>query len=644
MTGNAATATLDTALAHAEALLRRDPVLAEEQAREILRVMPGQPRALALRGRAFAAQGQAGEAVAALREALAREPDLAPAWRLLGEQLLLLGDEAGADAAQARAIRASTTDPRLRQAANALCDGDLPVAERLLKAHLKAEPTDVAAIRMLAELAGRIGRFADAEALLRRAIELAPGFAPARFNLATVLYRDGRAAAALVELDRLMAQDPDNPAYRNLAAVALTKGGDLAQAIGHFEKALERQPDLTKVWLSYGHALKTLGRQADSVSAYRRAIALEPGFGEAWWSLANLKTVHLDDTDIAAMEAALPALPADGEDRFHLHFALGKAHEDAARHEQAFAHYAEGNRLRLALVPHDPDAVNGRVDRTIALFTPAFFAAHAGQGAEAADPIFVLGMPRSGSTLIEQILASHPLVEGTQELPDIQMMATRLAGEDDAYPERLADLAPERLRALGEEFLERTRAERRTDRPFFIDKMPNNWLHAGFIRLILPNARIVDARRHPLACGFSNFKQHFARGQSFAYDLTHMGRYYADYARLMAHFDAAAPGMVHRVHYEAMIADTETEVRRLLDHLGLPFDPACLRFHETERAVRTASSEQVRRPIYREGLDQWRHFAAWLGPLERVLEAEIRDYPLADQTHAASQHDNLTNV
>jgi tetratricopeptide (TPR) repeat protein len=640
MTGNAApTATLDAALAHADVLLRRDPVLAEEQAREILRVIPGHPRALALRGRAFAAQGRPGEAVAVLREAVAREPDLAPAWRLLGEQLLLLGDEAGADAAQARAIRAATTDPRLRQAANALCDGDLPVAERLLKTHLKAEPTDVAAIRMLAELAGRIGRFADAEALLCRAIELAPGFAPARFNLATVLYRDGRAAAALVELDRLMADDPDNPAYRNLAAVALTKGGDLTQAIGHFEKALERQPDLAKVWLSYGHALKTVGRQADSVSAYRRAIALEPGFGEAWWSLANLKTVRLDDIDIAAMEATLPALPAEGEDRFHLHFALGKAHEDAGRYAQAFAHYAKGNRLRLALVPHDPDTVSQRVDRTIALFTPACLAAHAGQGAEAADPIFVLGMPRSGSTLIEQILASHPLVEGTQELPDIQMMATRLAGEDDAYPERLAEMAPERLRALGEEFLDRTRAERRTARPFFIDKMPNNWLHAGFIRLILPQAKIVDARRHPLACGFSNFKQHFARGQSFAYDLTHMGRYYADYARLMAHFDAAAPAMVHRVHYEAMIADTETEVRRLLDHLGLPFDPACLRFHETERAVRTASSEQVRRPIYREGLDQWRHFAPWLGPLEQVLAPEIDHYPFTVQAHAASQHD-----
>ncbi|PZU46870.1 MAG: hypothetical protein DI568_10925 [Sphingomonas sp.] len=623
----APTGTLDAALAHAGQLLRENPALAEQQAREILRVLPHSAAAKLLLGQALAATGQSDLAVRALGEAVRGAPNSAVAWRTLAEQLLLRGDEAGSDRAQAQAIRASVSDPRLREAAIALAQGNLPVAEKLLKAHLKADPTDVAAIRMLAELAGRIGRYPDAEALLRRAIELAPGFAPARFNLATVLYRGGRADEALTELDRLIGEEPENPAYRNLAAVALTRTGDLDVALTHFEKALARQPGLTKVWLSYGHALKTLGRQGDSVAAYRRAIALEPGFGEAWWSLANLKTIRFEPGDLAAMERALADERVQGEDRFHLHFALGKALEDAKRFEPAFRHYAEGNRLRLEAVPHDPAKISERVARSIGLFTPALLRSKAGLGCPAPDPIFILGMPRAGSTLVEQILASHPLVEGTQELPDIQMMATRLGGEVDAYPELLADLPPERLRALGEEYLARTRPQRRTDRPYFIDKMPNNWLHTGFIRLILPNAKIIDARRHPLACCFANFKQHFARGQAFAYSLEHMARYYADYVRLMAHFDHTAPGAVHRVIYEQMVDDTEAQVRALLSYLGLPFDPACLRFHETERAVRTASSEQVRRPIYRDGVEQWQNFEPWLGPLKQALAPEIAAWP-----------------
>ncbi|TPE62685.1 tetratricopeptide repeat protein [Sandaracinobacter neustonicus] len=623
----APTGTLETALAHAARLLGENPAMAEQQAREILRVVPHSGAAKLLLGQALAAGGQPDLAVRALGEAVRAMPDSAVAWRTLAEQLLLLGDEAGSDRAQAEAIRASVNDPRLRDAAVALARGDLPVAEKALKAHLKADPTDVAAIRMLAELAARIGRYPDSEALLRRAIELAPGFAPARFNLATVLYRGGRAEEALIELDRLMAEEPENPAYRNLAAVALTRTGDLDVALVHFEKALARQPGLTKVWLSYGHALKTLGRQADSVAAYRRAIALEPGFGEAWWSLANLKTVRFEPADLATMQQALADEQVQGEDRFHLHFALGKALEDAKQFEPAFRHYEQGNRLRLEAVPHDPAKLSERVERTIRLFTTEFLQSRVGQGCAAPDPIFILGMPRAGSTLVEQILASHPQVEGTQELPDIQMMATRLGGEADAYPELLASLPPDRLRALGEEFMERTRPQRRTDRPFFIDKMPNNWLHTGFIRLILPNAKIIDARRHPLACCFANYKQHFARGQSFAYSLEHMAGYYRDYARLMAHVDRVAPGAVHRVIYERMVDDTEAQVRALLAYLGLPFDPACLRFHETERAVRTASSEQVRRPIYRDGVEQWQNFEPWLGPLKQALQAEIAGWP-----------------
>jgi len=623
------TGTLSIALAHARTLLDRAPILAEEQTREILKVVPNHPETLTVRGRALAALGRTVEAIEVLRQAVRRDPESAEAWRALGDQHILSGEGAAADAAYAQQIRCSVRDPKLRRAAIALCENDLPVAERILKDHLKVFPTDVAAIRMLAELAARIGRYRDSENLLNRAVELAPSFAPARFNLATILYRSGQTPRALEELETLMAADPESATYRNLAAAALGRIGDVAKAIEHYEVILARLPRAEKIWMSYGHSLKTFGRQADSIAAYRRCIALEPGFGEAWWSLANLKTVKLDAADIAAMEQALAGDRISAEDRYHLHFALGKAHEDAGDVAAAFAAYAAGNRLRAAELDYDPDATTSLVDRSIATFTPAFLASRAGKGCDAPDPIFILGMPRAGSTLVEQILSSHPLIEGTQELPDIQRLARRLGAEErpSVYPSSFNDGAGNKLREWGEEFIESTRIHRKTDRPFFIDKMPNNWAHLGLILQILPNAKIVDARRHPIGCCFSNFKQHFARGQGFSYDLVAMGRYYADYVRMMAHFDAMLPGRVHRVFYERMVEDTEGEVRRLLDYLGVDFDPACLRFHENERAVRTASSEQVRRPIFREGMEQWQRFDRWLGPLRDALGSALDDYP-----------------
>ena len=623
--------TLDVALAHTARLLSRDPGMAMEQAREILRVVPGHPRALLLLGQALAATGRRGEAIRVLREAAQRDPESADVWRALGDQLILVGDGAGADAAYAHHIRVSVNDPELRRAAIALVENNLPVAERILKPYLAQHPTDVAAIRMLAELAGRLGRNVDAENLLRRAVELAPSFAPARFNLATVLHRQNRPLDALAELDRLLAEEPDNAAYNNLKGAVFSRIGDHGQAIGQFEAVLRHRPNNAVVWMSYGHTLKTVGRQEDSIAAYRRSIDLRAGLGEAWWSLANLKTVRFSGEDITRMEAALEG-DVGAEDRFHLHFALGKAFEDAGEWEPSFRHYAEGNRLRRQVIDYDADETSDLVARSAALFTPAFFAARSGQGAEAPDPIFVLGMPRSGSTLVEQILASHPLVEGTRELSDIIALAHRLSGrklraDPSRYPEVLAELDAAQLRALGEEYCERARVHRKTDRPYFIDKMPNNWAYAGFIHLILPNAKIIDTRRHPLGCGFSNFKQHFARGQAFSYSLEELGCYYADYVAAMTHIDAVLPGRVHRVLHEAMVTDTEAEIRALLDHVGLPFDPACLRFWETERAVQTASSEQVRRPIFREGLDQWRHFEPWLGPLKAALRGLDVNYP-----------------
>ncbi|MEA3049238.1 MAG: hypothetical protein QOG84_1074, partial [Sphingomonadales bacterium] len=443
-------------------------------------------------------------------------------------------------AALEQALARAKRDPGLLRAAEALVENDLPVAESILRPHLAADPFDVAAIRMLAEVAGRIGRYKDAEALLRRALQLAPDFTAARANLATALYRQNRPAEAVETLDRITDDEPDHLGHRNLKAAALSRIGGYEEAIRLYEEVLARRPDQPKVWMSFGHVLKTVGRTADGVEAYRRAIGIAPTLGEAWWSLANLKTVRLGAEDVAAMDAALGRPGLAEADRFHHHFALGKALEDAGEPERAFRHYEEGNRLRRAGIDYEADEVTRHVDRSIVRFTPDFFAAREGQGSPAPDPIFILGMPRAGSTLVEQILASHPLVEGTMELPDIPALARRMAGPkedggDDRYLEKLAALKGDDLRAMGEDYLERTRVQRREGRPYFIDKMPNNWVHIGLIHLVLPNAKIVDARRHPLDCCVSNFRQHYARGQGFSYSLTDMGRYYADYVRLMAH-------------------------------------------------------------------------------------------------------------
>jgi tetratricopeptide (TPR) repeat protein len=511
--------------------------------------------------------------------------------------------------------------PRLIEAAMALNENRLDVAERLLKPHLKEDPFDVAAIRMLAELAGRIGRWTDAENLLRRAIEIAPGFAAARSNLALVLGRTGRPAEALELLNEIFAVDPEDLGILNLRAATLGKLGDFSEALELYEELLRKTPNQPRFWLSYGHMLKTVGRQADGIAAYRRALSIQPQLGEAWWSLANLKTVKFDDSDISAMERALKSPGLSDQDHLHLDFALGKAMHDAARFEEAFAHYEEANALRLKGEPYDPNKLRRSVDRCIELFTPQVFAERS--GCDAADPIFIVGLPRAGSTLIEQILSSHSLVEGTAELPDIPAMVRKVG----AYPNAVLKLGKEERTELGQEYLKRAGVQRRTQRPFFIDKLPNNWLYVPFINLILPNAKIIDARRHPLGCCFSNFRQHFARGQAFTYDLDHLGRYYSDYVRLMAHIDAVLLGRVHRVFYERMVDDTEAEVRALLDYCGLEFQPQVLEFYKTERAVRTASSEQVRRPIYREATEEWRPYEPHLAPLKAALGPLLESYP-----------------
>jgi tetratricopeptide (TPR) repeat protein len=662
-TSDAPVGSLATALDHATKLLSADPELAERQAEEILQVVPLDPRAVMIVGAArrrmgdplaahavlaplaaqqpraasvhyelgqtLAALGKADEAISALRRAAALKPDMPEAWGALGDQLTLAGDTPGADAAYAQHIRASVNDPVLMEAAIALCEDRLAVAERLLRDHLHRFPTDVAAIRMLAEAGTRLGRYGDAENLLARCLELAPSFVGARHNYAIVLYRQQKAAQAIPQIERLLALEPRDPAYRLLMAAAFGLVGEYDRAIEIYERVLAEYPDQPKIWLSYGHALRTAGRVDDALVAYRRCIAMTPEMGEAYWSLANLKTERFSPAEEAAIGAQLARPDLSADNRLHLHYALGKALEDRGDFTVSFEHYARGAELRRDEAAYDAAETTDQTQRSRALFTSAFFAARAGGGSESTAPIFIVGLPRSGSTLIEQILASHSAVEGTMELPDIVAMARALGGrerESRAYPGVLADLSPRRRAELGEEYIAQTRIQRRLGRPFFIDKMPNNFRHIGLIQLILPNARIIDARRHPMGACFSAFKQHFARGHRFSYDLADLGRYYRDYLALMDHFDAVLPGRVHRVIYEDLVEDTEGEVRRLLDHCGLAFEPACLLFHENERAVRTASSEQVRRPIFREGLDHWRNYETWLGPLKEALGPALESW------------------
>jgi tetratricopeptide (TPR) repeat protein len=530
-----------------------------------------------------------------------------------------------------QSIHAAMRNPQLMEAALALSQDRLSDAEPLLRAHLSRHPTDVAAIRLMAELAARVGRLPDSETLLRRALELAPGFGAARSNLATVLYKQNRFAEAVEELDAVLASGDDNAAQQSLMAAALGRIGGYEEAIGLYKQLTQRFPEHAKLAMSYGHMLKTVGDQEASIAAYRQALAVEPTLGEVYWSLANLKTVRFDDADLAAMEAALLSEGISDEDRYHLHFALGKANEERGAHDIAFAHYAAGNAQRSAELRYDPDTFTRHVDQLIEQVTPAFMATRSGYGCPAPDPIFILGMPRAGSTLIEQILASHSMVEGTMELPDIPAIAKRegdaFGGGVSGWIDAVTEMPPTKFAELGAEFLKRTAIQRKTDKPFFIDKLPNNWAYVGLIHLILPNAKIIDARRHPLDCCFSNFRQHFAKGQGFSYSLDHMGRYYGDYVRAMAHMDAVLPGRVHRVIHEAMLGDPETEIRALLEYLGLSFEESCLNFHENRRAVRTASSEQVRKPINRDGVDQWKPYEQHLRPLKTALGSILLEYP-----------------
>ena len=662
-------AALRAALDAAGARVDTAPDFALAEADKALRAVPGLPPALFVAGQALRRLGRADEACARLEaigggerrppmvlwelaqaaseagrpeqaiaalEALTRQqPGVASGWFLLAAQLRKAGREEDAWRADLSAVHAASRDPELLAAAADINAGKLDEANAKLSARAARLPDDPVGTRMQGELAWRRGDMTEALRLVERAVMLAPGFDLARDFLVRLLMQVNRLPDALVHAEVLAQSPVGGSAARLVLASVLVRLGDQERARGIYEALLRDQPDQPLLWQNLGHVLKTLGEQGEAIAAYRAAVARQPALGEAWWSLANLKTVKLDGADIAAMEAALSSLEGEEgreEDVFHLHFSLGKAHEDAGDAARAFGHYDKGNRLRRTLVRYDADQLSAEAGAAAATFTAPFIAAMGEGGCPADDPVFIGGLPRSGSTLVEQILASHSMIEGTMELSEMMVIAARLQsrvdeGEFADFAAMVRALGPKERLRLGEEYIERTRVHRKTDAPRFTDKMPNNWQHTGLIRLILPNAKIVDARRHPMSCCFSGWKQHFARGQTFTYDLTEIGRYYRDYVKLMAHYDAAAPGAVHRVIYERMVADTESEVRRVLDYLGLPFEDGCLEFHRNTRAVRTASSEQVRRPIYTDAVEHWKAFAPWLGPLEAALGDVATCYP-----------------
>jgi tetratricopeptide (TPR) repeat protein len=507
----------------------------------------------------------------------------------------------------------------------ALRSGDVAGAEMRLRDRLFEDPSDADALAALAQIAAEQRRIEEATVLMRRAVAADPT-PDRRVDLIHHLQRFAAPALALKELEELPAALRNRFDVKGLEAGILGILGKHERQIRIYREMAREQPEQPALWISLGNALKTVGKTEEAVKALQRAIRAQPSFGEAWWTLANFKSFRFSPRDIQLMRETLRR-PLSDNDALHLHFAMGKALEDRGEYEQSFEHYAAGNALRARQFRPEQMAETELVDRSIATFTADFFERNRNAGCADPGPIFVVGLHRSGSTLIEQILASHPDIEGTTELVvmnNIRERLARAAGTDSV--EAIARLKPEDFTDIGAEYLERTRAFRHTDRPFFVDKMPGNWLNLPLIRIALPKAKIIDARRHPMACGFSNFKQNYAVGTGFSYSLRTIGTFYSDYVRFMRHFDAVQPGAAHRVLNETLIEDPEGEVRRLFDYLGLPFDPATLEFHKNERAIQTPSAEQVRRPINREGVDYWRHYEPWLGDLKESLGTTLEDW------------------
>ncbi|HLY51848.1 MAG TPA: sulfotransferase [Steroidobacteraceae bacterium] len=584
---------------------------------------PGYPRLYQERGHCHVARREAAPAIAAFERAVTLNPVLRASWESLRALYGMAGRKQQAAEAAANVERLARLPVEIITAISMFCDGEIASAETLVRQYLVTHGDDVEGMRLLAQIGVKHDVLDDAELLLENVLRIQPGYHAARYDYATVLLKRHKHVQAREEMQRLLEVDPGNRMYQTTYATVCTGFGDYERALPLYRALVRQNPRDPELHLSIGHALKTQGETVEAIAAYRAAVAARPSFGEAWWSLANLKTYQFTDAELAQMRAEEASPRIALTDRYHLCFALGKGLEDRGEYAESFGCYERGNALKKTECRYRPGFTERNARLQQAVCTTEFFAARSGYGSDSRAPIFIVGLPRSGSTLIEQILASHSAVEGTMELADIPRLVQELEGreserEQPRYPAILGELSAADCRRLGEKYLEDTRAYRK-GKPHFIDKMPNNFRHLGLIHLILPNARIIDARREPMACCLSNFKQLFASGQQFTYSLEDIGRYYRSYVELMAHWERVLPGSILRVQHEEVVEDLGGSVRRILAFCGLDYEAACVEFHRTRRQVHSASSEQVRQPIYREGIDQWRHFEPWLGVLRAAL-------------------------
>jgi tetratricopeptide (TPR) repeat protein len=575
------------------------------------------------RGHCWVALKDAPQAIDAFLRAVNINTALPASWSMLEGLYRMSGQMENAGTAAAHVATLKRLPPEVVNATGLFADGDLSLAENIVRAYLLKHGNHIEAMRLLARIGIERGVLDDAELLLEAVLELEPDYRAARHDYARALLERHKYARARQELEKLLKLEPRNRQLKALYASTIVGLGEHDKAIELYRELLIDAPQASDLHLSIAHSLKTLGHQEASIEAYHAAAAARPNFGDAYWSLANLKTYRFTSDEIARMQAGESAPDVALVDRYHLCFALGKAFEDRDDYEQSYRYYEMGNSLKRSESRYRPEILETNTARQREVCNREFFVRRSMFGAKNPDPIFILGLPRAGSTLLEQILASHSQVEGTQELADIPRMANELQGREPdmtnpRYPGILAEMSAGDFLRMGEKYLNDTRVYR-TGKPFFIDKMPNNFRHIGLIHLMLPNAKIIDARREPMACCFSNLKQLFANGQEFTYSIDDIARYYRTYLDLMEHWDEVLPGRVLRVWHEDVVDDLEVNVRRMLDFCGLPFEPKCVDFHKTERSVRTASSEQVRQPIFREGLDQWKHYERWLAPLKGAL-------------------------
>jgi tetratricopeptide (TPR) repeat protein len=586
------------------------------------------------RGHCYAALSDAPKAIDAFWQAVNINAALPTSWQMLHTLYLGMGDEENAARIADRLATLRNLPAEIIEGGSLFADGEIVHAERVLRMYLAQHGEHIEAMRLLGRICIARGLRADAERLLEAVVQRAPGYRAARADYARALLAQHKYVRSRQEIQQLLELDPDNRTYLRQYGEACIRLGDYEPGISLYRRLLgDAQPGRESaelhMWIAF--SLRTKGHQTEAIQGYRAAIAAWPESGEAWWGLANLKTYRFSLDDIARMRAAEAAPATSLVDRYHLCFALGKALEDQNDYAESWSCYERGNALKRAEVRHLPRFAEAHVRESKQVCTREFFDTRRGWGVADADPIFILGLTRSGSTLIEQILASHSEVEGTHELADIQRIVTALRGRDTdienpRYPGILAQLGTQDFRRFGERFMADTRIYRQTQRPFFIDKLPDNFRDIGLIHSMLPNAKIIDARREPMACCFGNLKQLFSGGQEFSYSIADVAHYYRNYLELMRHWNEALPGWILTVHHEDVVENLEGSVRRILDFCGLRFEPACLEFHKTERNVRTASSEQVRQPISREVVDRWRNYEPWLGPLKDGLGDALSTY------------------